>query len=225
LCLNARRYYSCCLSHLYFIITLTDCIELAAGTLPEGATHVTVHPVASIEDADTLEVEPLTTSDWESLEIYAEVLEEGSLLQQVSVVYPHQVLALHVGSEMVKVQVLTESPCRLLADTEVHIRPKPRPSGHKKSPLLRVVPSWEDYSPAMQNLALQINEGCTRIHVGPCTVLVHPTTLKESGFEDECIVMIRYEGSDGSQRDTAVARVHVSSLVAKDSVGECFGDN
>jgi len=72
--------------------------------------------------------------------------------------------------------------------------------------------------------ALQINEGYTRIHVGPCTVLVHPMTLKESGFEDGSIVKIRKMNNGVSQSDTAVTRVHASGLVAEDSVGECIDD-
>lgn len=202
-----------------------DCIELAAGTVPEGVTHVTVAPLASIPDAVTVQVEPLTTSDWECLEVYAELLEEGGLLQQVTVVYPNQALALRVGGEMVRAEVMnTDGPCcRLLADTEVLICPKPRAcSGCKQSPLLRVVPSWDDFSPAMQNLARETESGHVPIHVAPCTVLVHPATLGQCGFENGSIVMFRKEsttmGSAGKEK--AVARVQTSELVAEDSVGE-----
>jgi hypothetical protein len=147
-------------------------------------------------------------------------LEEGGLLQQVSIVYPNQILSLRVDSEMVRVQVNADAPCRLLADTEVHIRPKPRTSGCKQSPLLRVVPAWEDFIPAMQELAFQ-TDGYTPIHVAPCTVLVSPTTLEKYGIESGSIVMFHREDKQYSVgQQTAVARVQSSELVAEDSVGE-----
>ena len=207
-------------SHFLLLYHRLDCIELAAGTVPVGATHITVAPLDFLPDAVTVEVEPLTSSDWESLEVYAEFLEEGGLLQQVSIVYPNQILSLRVDSEIVNVQVHADCPCRLLADTEVHIRPKPRTSGCKQSPLLRVVPAWEDFTPAMQKLATQTDGNYTPIHVTPCTVLVHPKTLEQCGFDNGSIVVIQKERSQGSTQGTAVARVQASELVAEDSVGE-----
>lgn len=196
---------------------------MAAGTVPEGVTHVNVSTAVSLPDAVTVEVEPLTTSDWESLEVYAEVLEEGGFLQQVSVVYPQQILLLRVAnSEMVRVRVHADSPCRLLADTEVHVRPKPRKTRQKQSILLRVVPSWEDYSPAMQKLALEsdADDECkNQIHVAPCTVLVHARTLEKCGFENGSIVTL-VKGKE-TDKGMAAARVQSSELVAEDSIGTC----
>lgn len=200
-----------------------DSIELAAGTVPEGVTHVTVTPLVSIPDAVSVEVEPLSTSDWESLEVHAELLEEGGLLQQVSVVYPNQVLSLRVGLEMVRVRVTAEAPSRLVANTEVHIRPKPRPSPISlESPLLRVVPSWDDFTTDMQQLAVQTQ--CSPIYVPPCTLVLHPTTSEQCGFQHGSVVIIRNHKHNGAQSSnasqTAIARVATSDLVPQDSVGE-----
>lgn len=193
-----------------------DCIEVASGTVPENIANVSVSLAPNLADAVTVEVEPLTTSDWESLEVYAQVLEDGGLLQQVSIVYPQQVLLLKVAdSQMVQVRVYAVAPCRLLADTEVHVRPKPRK--RKQSLSLCIVPSWDDYSPAMQRLALESDTECKQIHVSPCTALVHPSTMEKCGMEHECIVSLRKESS--VDNGIAVARVESSELVAEDSVG------
>jgi hypothetical protein len=182
---------------------------------------MTVTPLVSLPDAVSVQVEPLSTSDWESLEVYAELLEEGGLLQQVSVVYPNQVLSLRVGLEMVRVRVTAETPCRLVANTEVHICPKPRPSLFVESPLLRVVPSRDDFTTDMQELAVQ-TQGYSPIFVSPCTLVVHPATLEQCGFQNGALVVFRkckLEDTQSFDR-TAVARVETSKLVPKDSVGE-----
>lgn len=193
-----------------------DCIEVAAGTVPENITHVTVSVAPNLSDAVSVEVEPLTTSDWESLEVHAQVLEDGGLLQQVSVVYPQQVLLLKVaGSEMAQVRVHTEAPCRLLANTEVHVRPKPRK--RIQSLLLSVMPSWDDYSAAMQRLARESDEEYKQIRVPPCTALVHPRTMEKCRAGHESIVTLRKESS--VDKGMAVARLESSELVVEDSIG------
>lgn len=203
-----------------------DSIELAAGTVPEGVTHVTVTAIPRIPDAVSVEMEPFTTSDWESLEVYAERLEEGGLLQQVSVVYPNQMLAIRVGTEMVRVRVHSDAPvCRLVANTQVHVRPKPRPQPRSMhhSPLLRVVPSWDDFSTDMQELAVR-TEGYSPIPSSPCTLLVHPTMLEQYGLENGSAVVFRKSKLGDSQNSdmckTSVARVDTSELVPKGAVGE-----
>ena len=51
-----------------------------------------IQPLPTIVSAISIEIEPLTISDWELLEIHADELESGNLLGQVSVVYPNQIL-------------------------------------------------------------------------------------------------------------------------------------
>jgi hypothetical protein len=206
---------SCCLT---LLSQIPECIEVAAGTVPDKVTRVTVSLVKNLLDAAAVEVEPLTTCDWESLEVYAQVLEDGGLLQQVSVVYPQQILTLKVAdSEVVRVRVHADSPCRLMADTEVHIRPKPRK--RVESVLLCVFPSWDDYSPAMQRLAVEeYDANYKQIRVSPCTVLVHIRTLGKWGLEHGSVVMLRKEND--VEKEMAVARLESSELVAENSVGK-----
>jgi Peroxisome biogenesis factor 1, N-terminal len=132
-------------------------------------------------DAASIEVEPLTTEDWELLEIHSEFLERGALLSQVSIVYPNQTLTLAVGAfDMVQVRILpfTNNPCcRLVANTEVIVIPKPRSLEPAPSTPLRVVPCWDDFSPRMQALAMR--EGILVPKVLPCSIMVHPETLQE----------------------------------------------
>ena len=52
-------------------------------------------------------VDPLTTEDWELLEIDSEAMEEGGLLNQISVVYLNQILELSIGksNDLVRMKV------------------------------------------------------------------------------------------------------------------------
>ena len=64
---------------------------------------ITALPV--VKNATRVTVEPLTVSDWELIECFADVLQSdtlGGLLQQVSIIYPNQILPLYLahGSTM-----------------------------------------------------------------------------------------------------------------------------
>lgn len=185
-----------------------------------------VTPIPPIPDAVSVEMEPFTTSDWESLEVYAEQLESGGLLQQVSVVHPNQMLTLHVGNEWVHVRVVhcEYAPCRLVANTQVHICPKPRARARRPvQMLLRVMPSWDDFSTDMQELAVR-TKGYSPIRISPCTMFVHPTMLEQCGLENGSIVIVAKSKLGDTQNsdmcETAVARVDTSKLVPEGSVGE-----
>lgn len=128
------------------------------STFPDS---VSVRAFSRIEYGTRVDVEPLSTEDWELLEIHSEAMERGELLNQVSVVYEGQELTLLVGNHgdqirVVVKEVLTSSStsessiwpdivssgtstswptpnCVLLVqNTEVVIAPKPRPT--KKAP-------------------------------------------------------------------------------------------
>ena len=89
----------CCLSSLR---PDGDILELPASLIPDGCSdHAMVHvaALASVRDAEMLQVQPLTSADWELLETRAEFLEEGALLQQVSIVYAGQLIPLWVGAK------------------------------------------------------------------------------------------------------------------------------
>ncbi|CAM9901595.1 unnamed protein product, partial [Discosporangium mesarthrocarpum] len=92
--------------------------------------------------ASRVVMEPWTCDDWEILESNAEHL-EGELLNQVSVVYPGQIIPIWVHrSSLISLKVTTTfapgfgagpgaSPLcvRLTANTEVSVSPKPRQRG------------------------------------------------------------------------------------------------
>ena len=115
-----------------------------------------VNALSSIQNASSIHMEPLSTSGWELLEIYAQELEEGIVLGQISVVYPGQIFSLSLGTDTVPVRVLDDgfyananansnannegsssgnerrehcSCLRLVKDTEVIVAPKARSRG------------------------------------------------------------------------------------------------
>lgn len=96
-------------------------MELPGSLLPDRITeNSTAHVVALpyVQDADILQVEPLTTSDWELLETRADFLEDGALLQQVSIVYSEQRIPLWVGANDVAwIRVLPSNFCEALTDS------------------------------------------------------------------------------------------------------------
>lgn len=162
-----------------------------------------VKPLGHVDDATAIYMEPLDCSDWELMEINSDFLESGGLLQQVSIVYPNQILPLWVGGrDVLRVKVLSRSfytsdedssdedasydqeerpVClRLVADTEVIVTPKPRPFSSaelKMSAPLRVYPTWEDWSFSMQSL--QDEAPATPLSVPPLSLYAHPDTLDQ----------------------------------------------
>jgi hypothetical protein len=145
---------------------------------------VNVYALPHIQNARSIYIEPLSTSSWELMEIYAQEMEDGIVLSQISVVYPGQVFSLVLGSDRVFVRVLKdgftaadghasskenkdEEGCdlqclRLVADTEVIVRPKSRkddadaksktkediefPASHP----IKILPSEVDFSTEMK---------------------------------------------------------------------------
>ncbi len=60
--------------------------------------RVSVRPLIDVPIAEQVTFEPLTTSDWELIEMEASVLEDGGLLNQITIVYPGQVFPLRLVS-------------------------------------------------------------------------------------------------------------------------------
>lgn len=84
------------------------CLPSCAG-LPLHA-EVSIHALSDLIDAISLHVEPVSVEDWELLESNAEWLEDGGLLQQVSIVYPDQIIRLRVGGlDYANIRILPES--------------------------------------------------------------------------------------------------------------------
>ena len=181
-----------------------------------------------ISDVDQLTVEPVTTNDWELLELYSEVLENGSLLSQVSVVYPGQILRLSVGGNnyaCVRVDPDLQDCCRLLADTEIVVVPKPRRKVPSPSPPLRLVGTLNDWSHAMTQLAAV--SGISLLEVSPGTMLIHPNTLAtqipdwidcQSAFTNA--IVWRANCETDSKVTVTIVLIEASEDIEEDCVGE-----
>lgn len=83
-----------------------DVIELPLDLHPSLASKfnttsepvkVSVRPLSDIPIAEQVCFEPLSTPDWELIEMEASVLEDGGLLNQITVVYPGQIFPLRLG--------------------------------------------------------------------------------------------------------------------------------
>lgn len=170
-------------------------------------TMIEVEPLPCVMDATDIYLEPCKTSDWEMVEIFAQELESGLLLQQVSIVYPDQILPLYIGSDYVYLRVLEQGfgnnnengkvEClRLVTSSQIIISPKPRNKTEKQleypvSIPLRIQPTVADFSMDMKKFfdAFQPvgskTPSCTKmssmiIHSPPLLcVWVHPKTLQK----------------------------------------------
>lgn len=95
--------------------------------------------------ATTIEVEPLTPSDWETIELHAGAL-ENSLVYQTRCVELNSNLVVYISDSIIatlKVIKITPSSlfAKLLPSAEIHIAPKTRRSLKKKSQSVRSVSS------------------------------------------------------------------------------------
>ena len=193
------------LFNCYSIGNESDFIELPpslfshlSGSNDFSNLVVTVGALPSVEHAAQLLVEPVTFEDWELLQMNAAWLEGGGLLNQISIVYPNQVvpLLLSNGSDRAHARVLSgpnfdrksswlkehsNCPCLcLLAETEIVIQPKLRETAKGEGKLkLRTMPCLEDYYGAMLQLAEILADRSPLISVHENTIALHPTTFLE----------------------------------------------
>ncbi len=72
-----------------------------------NVNYLDVKPLSQVFNAGSIQLEPLTTEDWELIDVNSDFLEGGGLLQQVSIVYPNQILTFKVGTDYVRVKVIT----------------------------------------------------------------------------------------------------------------------
>lgn len=161
-----------------------------------------------VKNASAVYLEPLTTNDWELIEVYAGQLEAGLLLSQVSIVYPNQTLSLKLGTDIVHLRVLEKgfslNCLHLVADSEVIIAPKPRESmkatevgdkiQYSISPPLRLLPSEAEFSIDMKTVLEAFNDyGSSVSKLLPCppllTGFMHPLTLSKQidGWNEMCL--------------------------------------
>jgi hypothetical protein len=86
--------YSCLPSQVSNDQTIELPRSLVAFDPSKVFRNVTVHALPWIFIGARVQLEPLTVEDWELIEAHAEWLEGGGILQQISVVYPKQVLSI-----------------------------------------------------------------------------------------------------------------------------------
>ncbi|KAF2074614.1 hypothetical protein CYY_004084 [Polysphondylium violaceum] len=118
------------------------CIEMspqmgAALNLKSGQV-VKVKVNTSISSATSIQVEPLTSDDWEILEVNSSYLEE-QLLNQVNILFVGQIVPIWIHHKtMIQLRVLETQPAdvvKLSPNSEIIVAPKPRniPSASKVS--------------------------------------------------------------------------------------------
>ena len=165
----------------------SDVVDIPRHMLPSAESVVSIKVVSAFDDVVKIQFQPLTSGDWKTIETSADWLASGEFLQQVSIVYPNQVLHLfmHDGEEM-RVRVLAEglvtrdSPwpeiyeptsvaVRLVADSEVVVVPIEE-TQEICTTYFRVVPCLQEYSSATQDLA-------ERLSVDKCSLLVGQVAL------------------------------------------------
>ena len=236
---------SCELILVSFLSYPPAVIELPESLLPDPSPDVVrVVALSFIVDADQVHLDPLTSRDWEILQHYADELESGELLQQISLVYPDQLVTLQVRGEVARVRVIPnhtwsetqlwpkqdqatnqQYPClRLVADTEVIIQPKLEKQRQKSKQLLWLAPCLADYNEAMQQLGESVGQTAKLISLNPYSVAVHPMTLSQtqrwSDVDSRDRLAVIERNATNEEPETAIALVISSDLVQEDSVGK-----
>ena len=237
-----------CSAFLLFSATGGNEIDLPPDLFPPGSRVETVRVWALpyILDAMDVLVEPVAPQDWVLLQSAADWLEQGGLLRQVSIIYPNQIVPLHLkGLGVAHVRIgannfrqrkkdqhgldereettMSESwPClRLVANTQIIIQPK-EPESHRarSSVPLRLYPGYHDYVSGMRDFADLIQVDLVRVSQG--TVAIHPDSAFGSlGDMESCLVSLERVNEHRTSR--TVVRVVVSDQVPRDSIGALHG--
>ena len=224
-----------------FVSTPTAVLELPKSLIwnyTSRSSHVFVEALPCVANATSVQLEPLSKQDWELLQQHADQLEGGDLLQQISLVYPGQILPFQLGAgRTATVRVLpidvdddeqlwpakklqSLPPCvRLVAQTEVVVA---GPQSGRAPKELRVVPCLEEYTEFVQQLRTDDSYVMSLPH--PYTVAVHPNALSHTAGwredDNEQLVSVRRVKSDGPERTlSAVAKLVPSIAVPDGCVG------
>lgn len=200
-------FCSLCLSSFSYIDSAdNNVIDLPSGLarmIPSDEVEVSVQPLPYVVDAKKLVVEPLTDQDWLLLEAHVDWLENGGLLQQVSIVFANQILPIRLGKRLdieANVRILTSNfqteddvwtddnidddsshpPCvRLVADSQVIIQPeKKQKMANGTTAKCYVFPARQEYGSGMNELADRLGISHENLaSVLPCSAVLHPTML------------------------------------------------
>jgi hypothetical protein len=232
---------------LIFLLPLDlDFIDLPASILPEGVAELNVSALPEVKDATDLHVEPLSVDDWVLLEANADWLEQGGLLQQVSLVYPDQILTLCAGGrDVVRVRVASTnfgpkqslwpgddddtgvsstSKClRLVADTQVIVAPKTKAAEQTRDTAkLTVVPAISDYSESILELAGLL--GVSLTDAAPCCAVVHPATfsraLGPSDTSQSAFAIVTMVNDDDTESSADTSRTAIVQVSPAEHVSE-----
>lgn len=176
-------------------------------------------------------VEPMKACDWELLETYADALESGLLLQQVSVVYKKQRLTLSLNRDKIEVLIQSISTSKegegsdncedsvyglLLQDTEVIISPKLRTSSAVVdwTPPQRLIPCQNDWNDTMIDLQA-LSKVPLSVTVPPVCVIVNEA-IWVTGFE---WAILESSNNDCQETKRRLVRVLTNSKVPKGEAG------
>ena len=202
--------------------------------------EVEVESLTQIDNAHSIQMEPSSIADWELMEIYAQDLEAGKLLNQISIVHCKQVVSMLVGMDLVRLKVLREGfqsarskkepdiheiemkPClRLVSNTEVIIIPKPRDKRsksegehYKYSIPLRLLATESDFSTEMKILLeSQHDQGSRSSTLIPC-----PPSFCASIHPDTLASLpgwLNATSTDLKDSITSSSSVHTVALIRK----------
>ena len=140
---------------------------------------VEVSVMAEVENVGSVQLDPMSVKDWEILEVHADAFENGLILDQVSVIYPGQVLSikspthqneiyLRVGKIQTRSSIANSNTgsdygcncARLVQNTELTIKPFLREGqtsqNYIQSRPLRLIPSMDDISDDMTKIAEEV---------------------------------------------------------------------
>lgn len=206
-----------------------------SGSGTEGRS-VKVHALSSIRNASSIQIEPILISDWELMEVYAQELEDGIILSQISVVYPGQIFSLSLGTNTVYVRVLNDgfsaitkeshhqivnSCLRLVSDTEVIVAPKSRETNYTNKAFpssgpIKVLPCETDFSTDMKKLHRICNSSPLIPSPPPFTAWMNPKALKD---------VPGWDSTSFSEVDSSFSPQSAHVLVKKtDSYGNATSD-
>lgn len=212
-----------------FFAASESVIELpfGSGDDPSATFTSTVHVTAlsAVATLPSVTIRPVAQEDWVLLELAATWLEQGGFLEQVSLVYPDQRIALVVPQNAIAHVQVDHGACGVAAScgrlaaqqTQVIVQPFPSSPSPTQQRQWRVVPSRSDLvasSVAMERVAEAMGAGREPWPPAPPpkSVLVHPDVWKNSATG-----LARVRNVEGTGK--AVVRVLTADDVPVDAIG------
>ena len=207
--------------------SLENTIELPPSLLPQE-TFVLVSVVSVVRVAKKVTVETVRAADWQQLARHSDWLEEGGLLQQVSLVYPHQQVQITLpDGSVARVRILSMGdenddqhdsvwpgqqqqdnarhrhnkylpPCRRIV-ADTELVLMPGAANEDKLPTFELQAAKEEYTRSMVHLHAALNKAPPLVSCSRGTALLHPSRWSSS--ENHCHVRVAMVGSDSNDDD------------------------